>query len=334
MTQRGPRSLRQALQSLDKSKITAELRPYYKKWERGDGHVGRPPHDPVGMLLALLIALINEYSFPDLTNFLHKHPEWLLFLDLEKVPCETAWSKFIKRLPTACLEGVLATLVKELVAKDFLKLRVIAGDGSFVPAAPHDKEAAWGYARRKGDKRPLPYGKYVPSEEDGTILGYGYRLHVLVDADAEVPVVVKITRANVNDVTMFPALFQAGKKTFGWDKVGWFTGDKGYDATDVRAPFNTYSTQVAIPARGTPDDLKAGGFRGVAARVYKKRTAVERFFSKFKSVFALCRRGVVGAERVGKWLVFGCIAVLLAAWVNGELGLRRGSLRAFRRAAD
>lgn len=336
MDSRRPRSLKQAYQSLDHSKFAVELRRYYKKWSRDDGLPGRPPYNPVGMLFALLIALVNELSFPELTNFFRKHPEWLRILGFEDVPDETTWTTFIKRLPIECLERLLTVLVQDLKAKGFLKLRVVAGDGSFVPACPWDKEAAWGYARRKDDKRPLPYGRYVTSE-DGTILGYGYRLHVLVDADAEVPLAVKVTLANVNDVTMFPALFEEGKRNFDWSIVGWFTGDRGYDAASVREPFTTYATQVAIPGSNTPCDLPAGGLQGTAAKVYKKRTSVERFFSKLKSVFLPAGpdgrgRGVKRLERTARWLLFACLAVLLAAWMNHELGQPRGSVKAFQRA--
>lgn len=322
-------SLKQLIDAIDLSKIERVLRPHYKKWEKGDGKPGRPPINPVGLTLAFLLCLLHEWSLPDLTDFLSKHPEWLRFLKLDHVPNETTWSKLLDRVPQEGMDALLAILVKDLHAKSFLTLRVVAADGSFLPGGHWDKEATWGYVRRK-DKRAMPYGCYL--EQDGKTLGLGYRLHALVDAETGAPLALHVNLANENDVSQWPALFELSKKSIDWDKVGWFVADKGYDASTVRMSFEKRNVQVVIPAANTPKDLPQGGFTGDRARIYKKRTSVERFFSMFKRFFSLKHWGIVHLSRVRKWAMLAGIAWLLLAWGNHCAGRRTNSLKAFLRS--
>lgn len=185
MRRRGP-SLKQIVDEVNVFEIEAVLRPCYRKWCRGDGHVGRPPHNPVGMVLALLIKLLKGWSDADLVAFLSNHAEWLRFLGLETVPDDTVWSKLLDRVPEPSFDDLLGRLVRDLRKKGFLFLSTLAADGSFVAACNHNGDAEWGYVRRLDKRRGLPPGRYL--EREGKVLGFGYRIHVLVDAARGLPV--------------------------------------------------------------------------------------------------------------------------------------------------
>lgn len=318
------------LRSIDLSKIERVIRPHYKKWERGDHKPGRPPVDPVALVVLLLMAIARSWSRRDTVSFLMKHPEWVRFLDLEGVPDETIWSKLLDRVPQATLDALLADLVKGLFKAGVMRLLVTAADGSFLPACHWDDEAEWGYVRRN-DKRAHPRGCFLENEE-GKLLGYGYRVHVVVDADAELPIAVHVMPANLPDVTQYVTLHKIVEATVGWNNVGWFTADKGYDSAGVRLAFARRTTRVVIPAANTPRDLKAGGFHGTQARVYKKRTGVERFFSLLKRFLSFDRWGITGLARVRKWTTLAAIASLLIHVANRALGNKPHSVEQFRRS--
>lgn len=318
------------LSAIDLVKIERVIRPHYTKWKRGDGVTGRPPVNPVALVVLLLMTLARSWSRKDTVSFLSKHKEWVRFLDLEGVPDETIWSKLLERVPQETLDALLRDLVRDLVKKRVLKLLVTAADGSFLPACHWDKEADWGYVRRK-DKRAHPRGRFLENEE-GKLLGLGYRVHVVVDADAELPMAVHVMPANLPDVTQYATLHRIVENTVGWNNVGWFTADKGYDAGNVRMAFANRTTRVVIPAANTPRDLKAGGFHGVQARVYKKRTGVERFFSLLKRFLSFDRWGITGLERVRKWTTLAAIASILIQLANRALGNRPRSVEQFLRA--
>lgn len=318
------------LGALDLVKIERAIRPHYTKWKRGDGVSGRPPVNPVALVILLLMAVARSWSRKDTISFLRKHKEWVRFLDLEGVPDETIWSKLLGRIPQSTLDALFADLVKDLVKGGVMKLLVTAADGSFLPACSWDKEAVWGYVRR-ADKRAHPRGCFIENDE-GKLMGFGYRVHVVVDADAELPIAVHMMGANLPDVTQFATLFGIVESTVGWNNAGWFTADKGYDAGSVRTAFTNRTTQVVIPAANTPRDLKAGGFRGPRARVYKKRTGVERFFSLLKRYLSFDRWGITGLARVRKWTTLAAIASLLIHVTNRALGQSAHSVEQFRRA--
>lgn len=329
MRRRGPR-LREIVREVNVSDIETVVRPFYKKWSADDGKPGRPPHNPVGLVLALLIKLLRGWSDDDIVAFLRKHPEWLGFLGLDRgVPCDTIWSKLVERVPEAALDELLARIAKHLVRQGLLWPNTLLADGSFLAACNDDPDATWGYVRRLDKRRALPAGLFLESGKK--ILGYGYRLHVLAEGKHGLPLAVHVTKANVNDADAWPDLYQASRAGVDWAKTAWFTADKGYDTTGVRKTLRPWSLDAVIPAANTPKGVKAGGFTGRRARVYKKRTGVERYFALFKSFFSLIDRRITGFDRVRKWVKLAAIATLLMAWANHQAGDPVRSVKGFRR---
>lgn len=317
--------------ALDLSLIHDVLRPHYKKWQRGDGVPGRPPHNPVGMVLAMLLMLVQEWSRPDFTAFLRNHPEWLAFLGFDSVPEETCWSKLLARVPLDALEDLLTRLVRSLRDEGLLKLYVAAVDGSFLPACAWDPDAAWGYVRKVQDRpKAMPSGRF--QVQDGKVLGYGYRVHVLVDAASELPVTVHVTRANVHDVTAWPEVHRASRGRVDWDRVQDLVGDAAFDAAVVRTSLRGKRVRVVTPPTNLPDRLPSPGLSAELEEVYRQRDAVERFFAMMKGFFRLDRWGVTGLERVRKWVVLACCACLVVGVVNHVEGRGVKSVKGFCRA--
>lgn len=329
MRRRGPR-LKPLIDTINPSTIEAALRPHYKKWVRGDHLPGRPPLNPVGMVLALIIMLVRSWSRADLVAFLHRHPEWLRFLGLDHVPDDSTWSKLLDRVPTETLNAILSSIVNDLRRRRFLRFTVAAADSSFVAACHWDTDARWGYARRD-DRRSLPEGRFV--EKGGKTLGFGYRVHVVVDADAELAACAIVTPGNVVDSVAWPEVLREGRECVPWELVAFFAADSGYDTVAVRASLATFrGLRVLIEPQRLPPGVEWGGFRGRDAAMYAKRSGVERFFSMLKRFLSLHRWGVVGLERVRKHVALAVIACLVVAWSNHRGGRAVHSVEQFRRA--
>ncbi|MGH2670699.1 MAG: transposase, partial [bacterium] len=256
MHERGPH-LKPLINAINLSVIEHALKPHYKKWEEGDHQPGRTPCNPVGMVLALIIMLVKGWFRPDLTDFLAKHPEWLHFLHFEHVPDESTWSKLLNRVPLATLETILSGIVRDLTRKGFLRFSVAGADSTFVAACHWDADARWGYVRPE-EHRSLPQGRFV--EKDGKTLGFGYRVHVVADADAGLAVSVLVTPANVNDSVAWPALFRESRAATPWERVGHFVADKGFDAVSVRASMRVFPVRVLIPPQRLSGRVAWGGF--------------------------------------------------------------------------
>ena len=321
--------LKRILDAINLSVVERLLRPHYVKWERGDGVTGRPPHNPVGLVVALLIQLVRGWTRERLVEFLEDHAEWVRWLGFESVPDEATWSHLLDRVPQETLDRLLAQMVADLRGRRFLFLSTLAGDGSFLPACAKDADAEWGYVRAIKKGRALPRGLFIEKRDEGIVVGYGYRIHVLVDATAGVPVAVHVTRANVNDAKAFPDLVEKALGTVDWNRARFLALDSGYDETPVRDLFRPYDVDLVVHPRSLPKGIKYGGFRGARQAAYKKRTSVERFFSTLKSFFDLQRWGIRALARVGKWVSLAAIAVLVVAWANDQAGRPRGSVKAF-----
>lgn len=330
MRRRGPK-LKRLFDAINLSIVERHLRPHYKKWEKGDHCVGRPPHNPVGLVLALMIELVKGWSREDLVDFLAKHAEWRRWLGLKKTPDHTVWSKLLDRIPQSALDALWIDLVRELKDNGFLKLNNIAGDSSFIAACGWDPDARWGYVRRD-EHRSLTVGRFTA--KDGKVLGYGYRLHLLVDTHHEAPLVATVTRANALDAKEFPTLFQRSKAILDWNRVRWLGLDAGYDQTRVRQVLDPYEVEAVIAPANLPKGVPHGGFTGHRAHAYAKRTAVERFFSMLKSFFGLHHWGIVGIDRVRKWITLAVLTCLIIEWANHKARRPVHSVKAFARSLN
>lgn len=321
--------LKRVLDAINLSIVERVLRPHYVKWQRGDGVTGRPPHNPVGLVVSMLLQLVRGWTRERLVEFLQDHPEWMRWLGFESVPDEATWSHLLDRVPQATLDQLMRDLVVDLKRRRFLFLGTIAGDGSFLPACPKDAQAEWGYVRAIKKGKALPRGLFLEQREEGVIVGYGYRIHALVDATAEVPIAVVVTKANVNDAKALPSLVAQAAGSVDWNRARHFVLDAGYDEASVRDRFAPYDVDLVIHPRNLPPGVKHGGFKGERKQAYKKRTSVERFFNILKSFFDLQRWGIRALQRVRKWVSLAAIAVLVAAWGNHQAGRPKASLNAF-----
>jgi len=119
----------------------------------------------------------------------------------------------------------------------------------------------------------------------------GFKLHQIIDYASRLPVFHSITHGAVADVRAGAALIRAAPSLL---NVKAFLADKGYDSASfvdvIHAHWGTH-VRVAIPVRHMHGNAKNHRLkyaeRSRSKRLYKKRTAIERYFSRKKYVFHL-----------------------------------------------
>ncbi|EQD58969.1 Transposase, IS4-like domain protein, partial [mine drainage metagenome] len=143
-------------------------------------------------------------------------------------------------------------------------------------------------------------------------LFFGYKLHVIADAETDIPIAVEIAPANRHDKTFFHRLYGIVKGTFHVhrDLNAKFLGDAGYDATDIYQELHHDNVKpvIAINGRGfykssVPKD-----------REYGKRWSVERVFSRLKEVFGLSKNRFIGIEKVAVH-IYSCLIAYLVKYL-------------------
>ena len=159
-------------------------------------HIRGKPYDPVAIFKALLLKELRQISSNrKLAMFLARDEFWLKKCGFEEPPHHDTFSKFIDRVGAESFEKIFDYLISEIGRLRGIG-RVVAVDSTLIKAysrsykdsEPSDPDAKWGYD---------------PNNEGWV---FGYKLHLAVDVELELPVAFTLTPANVYDSIEYPNL--------------------------------------------------------------------------------------------------------------------------------
>ena len=139
---------------------------------------------------------------------------------------------------------------------------------------------------------------------------FGYKLHMISDADGEMPLAIGIAAANKHDKKMFAKLFRYVKDNYRLGPNTKYLADSAMDSADVRQclRYNGLIPVIATNGRGhaeseTPDDPD-----------YGKRWSIERIFSRLKEMFNMRKNRFIGMKKV-KMHIYSCILAYLIEYL-------------------
>jgi transposase, IS5 family len=300
-------SLRKIISNINLSEAEDILQNSYKYLP---GNPGRPPLSPTGMFLSFILMLLRMESYRDYHAFLEKDQFWRRQLNFKKPPDIGSFTNFLKRIGIKTFEQIFASVVQQLLDKEFLNIHMVAQDGSILESNQDDPDAKWGWDH---------------IEETNV---YGYKIHVAVDPNTELPVALTITTANVHDSTQFQPIYNTVKSYHTRFPTKYFIGDKAYDSTNIRTPL--LKDQVTPIIKASKTRIKPR-YPFWFKKVYKKRTAVERFFSRLKEFLDLKKLKIYGKETVQLYSYLICIGMLLVGYINHQIGHSPRSIKTFLR---
>lgn len=220
---------RQILACLDDSAILDCLQAY-----RPTGRPGWPLRTLWNAYLAAYFLGLDCIN--DLIRRLENDPALREVCGFEKdasLPHRTTFNRFFSRLSNhddlveTCLNQITNGLQEQLplfgdeVAIDSTSVRTHSNPNkeSKITGEVSDPEAAWGF---KTDARS--------KKKDGKEFFFGYKVHMVVDANYHVPITFKLMAANHNDSPQLPGLMDKAYETFDWFDPKVATADRGYDA--------------------------------------------------------------------------------------------------------
>ncbi len=298
------------------------LAPYYPIRRR------RPAYLPSALLKALIYQKLRRLpSWRALVRELAADPATCKELGFEKPPVHQTFSVFTRRLGSAGFNAVMRQLVIQLrpILPRFGE--EIAVDSSMVKAYANpfnrsDEDATWGV---KKVVRGKPLAKY------------GYKLHVVVDANHDLPIVEVVTGANRNDSPLFVELMEACCRQIQPRIV---IADAGYDAKKnyyaalrlKTIPIIGLNRRRTVRNRRRLDGIMPID-RGSPEWVdlYSKRAAVERVFSRLKELFGLeTNLKLRSRTRVEVHFQLCLITLLLLALASATAGIPVLSVEAWR----
>jgi len=249
-------------------------------------------------------------SYRDYHAFLEKHSFWRRTLVFKKTPDISSFSHFLQRIDVETFEQLFTVVVQQLLDHGFLNIHMIAQDGSILEANPDDREAGWGWDHIKE--------KYV----------YGYKIHVTVDVNTELPVTLSVTKANVHDSKEFQRLYIKVKSYKTRFPTRFYTADKAFDSSSIRTPLLRDEVTPIIKASKVPFEPQ---YPKWFLEKYRRRTSVERFFSRLKRFLDLKKLRIYGKNNVLIYSYIIIIGMLLMGYINNLYGFSPRSVKTFLR---
>ena len=214
---------------------------------------GRNEHPVEAMWNSILAGVVFEHvSIESLRRELRRNAQFREMCGfnplagVNAVPSKSAYSRFLSSLLNreSQVREMFDTLVKELMIL-FPKFGTnLAGDGKAIHSfgkplkkkvngnqlgddRRRDEDADWGTKRYNGVNADGKAWEKIKS-------WFGFRLHLVVDADAELPVAYEITKASPSEQPIMTQLFADLKKAHPelLERCDHAIFDKGYDSTD------------------------------------------------------------------------------------------------------
>jgi hypothetical protein len=280
-------------------------------------HLRGRPHDPIAMFKALLLKEMMQLSSRrKLVEFLKHNSFWLRKCGFQNPPSHNSFSDFVDRVGADATEQLFYYLVARI--KEFRSVgELIAVDSTSLKGYAHfwknrkcsDPDAKWGYS---------PTTEWV----------FGYKVHMAVDAELELPLAFTVTPANIYDNKEYPKILEILIRKGIQPKI--VLADAGYDSKEsYRLALKYGATPIIainkrnLKKKNTRDferDLPIQRNSELWKSLYRKRSSVERVISRLKEELALKDVKVRGLDNVRIHAAFSLIAMLTVALVAFKTG--------------
>ncbi len=188
------------------------------------------------------------------------------------------------------------------------KLRIIAQDSVDIPAffIKTDNEARLGHRTKKRREQNLD-GMTGKDKKEKTFV-FGYKLHIIQDAETSLPLACIIESAEVHDSQPFYKLFPYVVENFEIQYEAKFLGDSAFDSADIRKRIRDIQMKdvIAINGRGHyPSEIPKD-------KDYGKRWSVEQTNSVLELVYNLSSNRMKGLKRI----IVNSFSCLLANFIE------------------
>ena len=210
----------------------------------------------------ILAGIVFEHnSIESLRRELSRNAQlrYLCGLELRGVPTSSAYSRFMKNLlqHEEKVNAMFYTAVDELKTLLPNYGRSLAIDSKAIQSFANYRNK---HTKRDGRRDvDANYGvkSYKGEREDGTlwekiVRWFGYKLHLIVDSDYELPVAYSVTKASVSDVKEAYQLLDVleSNQSNLLENAEVLTGDKGYDDTRlIEKLWDDYGIKPVIDIR-------------------------------------------------------------------------------------
>ena len=222
----GPYDIKAFLNSVDATALLARLRQY--RWT-GSRWRGRSGYSIESLWRALLLGyILNTPSTSSLIRRLQDDPRLRRICGFTTLPHRSTFSRFFARVSLHLDLVQLANTTATNRLREYLPNlgNKVAVDSTFVRSHSNpkrhqisDTEATW-----------TAKTSTSPGAKNGKEWSFGYKLHMVADAEYGIPLWSYLTTASRNDTLELPTLLDGAASAYPWFRPGYVIGDKGYDS--------------------------------------------------------------------------------------------------------
>ncbi len=297
---RRPHFLHDLSRAVNFAFVKEALKDFYVDW-------GRDPWDPVLMFKMVFLQFLYDLSDREIEERATWDLAFKYFLGLsaeELPPDHTTLCRFRQRLGAEGFQKLFNQVVAQAREQGLVSDRLHIIDATHMRAKVDlfrlKKEHRDGddddhYVDRHSPDPDARFGRKTPKKGF-----YGYKCHLLQDADSHFIVQVKITPGNVPDGAVLPQLAQPQAKEL--------TGDKAYDSQANRAHLAALGVAAGLhPRRPRP---------GRPRQSWQERPQIERKFAECKQCHGLARARYWGLAKVTIQTLMVALVVNLKRWVT------------------
>jgi len=252
---------------------------------------GRPRYPDKPMLNALMLIPFGVASENELARKLAEIPSLSEDCGFEKkrTPSQPTINRFKHRLGVEGLKRIFRRLVSRLVGEGVIHGKAEVVDATPIDAFKSDSDAEWGF---KAKNKPF----------------FGYKVSVVSDFKAELPIGVMIASANQHENQSFKPLVEAAKEH--GLKASRICGDAIHDNTETRLLVKSLGAKSFIDQNPRRRKRK----KKHPSRTYKRlKSSVERVFSRAKKILNLENVRVRGIKSITIHVLTAFTAMLAVA---------------------
>ena len=288
---------------------------------RGPKRRGPKGHDVRALWHGYLtLYYLGLPSVSDLVRTLRDNPYIAQACGFDAVPSQPTFSRFLARLAKPKMAMEVKKVMRRMVRRCFDQL---PGFGELV-ALDSTSIKAWANGakkNRKGQNADVDAGWSIKKGTEGrTKFTFGFKAHLLCDANYELPISVDVSAGHVHDVTRASPLLRQGTAT---DRRFWpkyVLADAGYSSDALRYAIrhNHAATPIIDPNKSHKKAFRATDKTDDWKALYAKRTGVERMFSRLKGHRRLNSIRVRGIRKVTVHVLLSVIALQAQALATGS----------------
>lgn len=269
--------------------------------------VGNRPYEPAKLFKILFLSFLYDVSARDMEEQINDRLSFKWFLNLavnDAAPDHSTLTRFVERIGADKFGEIFNQIVAQAKSKGLVHERLKIIDSTAVRAKVDlnriarehgDDDGAGGdYIDQNSPDQDARFGRKSDSKQF-----YGYKQHVIIDADSEIIEAVAVTPGNIKDEQIVAPLLDKTKLSADGRRKTKVLADKGYDINYNHGLIaNRYLSKsfIMVKKNRTVSQLVKLMKSKIYRTIAKERYKVERRFADGK-----VNHGLGRCRWLGQW---------------------------------